>query len=417
MSLLPTVQNNKEEVMVKKTVSKNISAGRVIKRGSKRLAPVEQVTDRKKATGFGVKSTFEPLRKLSISQIRDLILASFWIDTAINTITDEVVKYDLKTKPTDTDIDAFLRYPSKKEPLMIVRKKYLKDMLRYGNGCCTIKYSRRRPSELIPAPGYLLRVTDDDKYKFLKQEGSGFLSDDKGNELEFTSKEIMHFQIDADSDATMARAPIEKIYEMVKADKSIAEELAKFVDRGFFMPSFISLPKTNGKDVEEFVEFLNNMVSEGAKIFGINREANLQEIKYWSAKDIIEAHRWTGTCVASVYKVPPFMLNLVSDVGSLNAREQKSRFLENVILPILKYESYIYTLTIAKKGFKKLDVDIIAPEIVTLLNYNRARVAAMLTDNDEPLLTIDEGRGLFFGLAPKNAKASKKTKTKEDPKE
>lgn len=397
----------------RKTVSKG-SDVKVIKKGSKRLAPVEQVKDREKATGFGVKSTYEPLKKLSVTQIRDLILTSFWIDTCINTIVDEVIKHDLKSG--DKNIDAFLKYPSKKEPLMILRKKYLKDMLRYGNGCCTVKYSRRRPSELIAAPGYLLRVTNDDKYKFLKQEGSGYLSNKDGKELTFTDKEIMHFQIDADSDSTLARSPLEKVYEMVKADKSIAEELAKFADRGFFLPSFISLPKSNAKDVEEFVEFLNNMVSEGAKIFGLNKEANLQEIKYWSAKEIIEAHRWTGTCVASVFKVPPFMLNLVADVGSLNAREQMSRFLENVILPILKYESYIYTMVLAKKGFKKHDVEITAPDIVTLLNYNRARIATMLTDSDEPLLTIDEGRELFFGLPPKNSSTKKTTKDSDSDK-
>ena len=371
-----------------------------LKKGAKRLAPVEQVTDSEKASGFGVGSTYEPISKLGITQIRDLILTSFWIDTCINVIVDEVIKYELKTVPEVAEIDAFLKYPSEKEPLMMIRKKYLKDMLRYGNGCCTIKYKRRRPSELLVAPGYLLRITNKDTYKFLSQSGSGFLKDTAGKkDLEFSAKEIMHFQIDADSDSTMARSPIEKIYDMVKADKGIAKELYKFVDRGFFMPSFISLPKTNKKDVEEFVEFINNMVSEGAKVFGINKEATLQEIKYWSAKDIISAHSWTGLCIASVYKVPPFMLNLVADTGSLNAREQRTRFLENVVLPILKYESYLYTLVLAKKGFKNMEATISAPEIVTLLNYNRARIATLLTGGEQ-VLTPNEIRDLFFGLPP-----------------
>lgn len=388
--------------MATRKTSKMVSDTTVVK-SSQRLQKTEQVRDRVRSTGFGsAKPTYTPLKNLSTTQIRDFLLTTVWAETCIQTIVDEVVKYDLYTDPINEEIDAFLKFPSEIEPMLTVRKKYLKDMLRWGNGVCVVQFKKGKPSGLVTPPGYTLQVTDDTppKYRFTKIGSDEFLKDTNGTEIVMTNKEVIHFQLDADSDSTQARSNLERAYNDVLADKQMSESLANFTEKGFMKPAFLSLPKTNSADVKEFIEYLNAMISDNAKLFGINKEANLTEIPYWSATEIIEMQRWVGMKVAAVYKVPPFMINLVQDVGSLNAREQRARFLENVVLPILTYEAYMLTAGIVRKGYQNLDTQISSPIISTKLNYDRARIARLLVGQEEQLLTADEARKIFFNLPP-----------------
>lgn len=401
--------------MAKKNAGQVANNSTVVK-SSKRLQKTEQVRDRQRAAGFGAaKPTYVPLSNLSVTQIRDFLLTTVWAETCIQTIVDEVVKYDLYTDPADKKIDAFLKFPSDREPMLTVRKKYLKDMLRWGNGACVIQYKNNVPVGLVTPPGYTLRLTDDNppKYKFLLVGSSSEFLQENGKDIEMTNKEVIHFQLDADSDSTLARSNLERAYNDVLCDKQMAESLANFTEKGFIKPAFLSLPKTNSADVKEFIEYLNAMISDNAKLFGINKEAKLTEIPYWSATEIIEMQRWVGMKVAAVYKVPPFMINLVQDVGSLNAREQRARFLENVVLPILTYEAYMLTGSIVRKGFKNLETMISSPVISTKLNYDRARIARILVGNDEQLLTGDEARKIFFNLPPIEEKDKKVVKPTE----
>ena len=367
----------------------------------KRIKAPEQVRDRLETSGFGDKGYYKPLSKLSPAQIRDILIANSWVDVCVNTIVDEVIKYPLASSPINDDIEALLKYPSETEPLFTIRKKYLKDMLRYGNGCCVLVYKNGKPVGLRVVPGYLLRVTADEppKYKFLELDKETFLKNGKtGKDMEFSGKEVMHFQIDADSDSTIARSPLEKIYDDLSSDKNINKSLVKFSSKGFYLPSFFSIEKINKGDLSEFVEFVSSIYGEGGKIGGINKKAELTNVPCWTADDIIRMQRWIGLKVANAFKVPPFMLNLIEDTGSLNAREQRQRFLENVILPIVEYETYIYTMVLAIKGFEKKDVSIASTLAGTKLSYDKAKTAKLLNKGD--ILTVDEIRHSFFNLQP-----------------
>ena len=384
-------------------------------RTSKRLKPVEQVRDRAKTVGFGAAvPTYDAPSQYGVDTLRNLILATVWAETCINTIVDEVVKYPLFTAPTDEKIEAFLQYPSEKDPLFMIRKKYLKDMLRWGNGACVVEMKGKTPNGLVVVPGYTLRVTDDNppKYKFLKiGSSSEFKTDEGGSDIELTDREMMHFCIDQDSDSTLGRSPLERAYLDLNADKESTTKLSEFLKRGFYKPFFLSFEKgvsVTKKELQEFVEYLNALVEEGAKALGINKKVNFSEIPYLSATEIIELQRWIGLKIASVYKVPPFMLNLVQDVGSLNAREQKARFLENVVMPILEYEAFMYTMVIARKGFKNTDVAITSHVLGTKLNYDRARIARLLAGATMEILSQDEIRALFFNLPSLNEKKKSK---------
>jgi phage portal protein BeeE len=389
----------------------------VSKDSAVRLKQGEQVRDRKtEAVGFGTsKGTFAPYQNLSVTQIRQLIFSTIWAETCIETIVDEVTKYPLYTDPENEDIDTFLKFPSDKEPQFLIRKQYLKDMLRWGNGGCIIEYKNKKPNQLVVVPGYTIRVTDDEphKYKLLKLGSTTvFETDANGNDLEFSQQELMHFCINKDSDSTLARSPIERIYSELVGEQESAKKVTELIKSGFHKPAFISFKKgstINKKDLEAFIEYMNALIVGGAKLLGINKEVDLKELPFMSSNEVIEMQKWIGLKVASVYKVPPFMMNLVSDTGSLNAREQKARFLENVVMPIIQYEAFLYTNVLVRKGFKKLDVEITSHVLGTKLNYDRAKIANMLVgDGMNGILTLDEARKLFFNLPPKGSEKLKK---------
>lgn len=386
-----------------------------------RLQPFEQTSDKKKTAGFGTaKAHYMPYSNLTVSQIKELIMATVWAETCVQTIVDEVIKYPIICDNEDATISAFLKFPSEKEPLMSIRKKYLKDMLRFGNGAVVIQKKGQKPYQLVAVPGYSLRVTDDNppKYKFLKVDEGGvsssvFLQDKKGNDVTFDIDEVMHFQIDAESDSTLAPAPLARVYNEVLTDKYIGQRLTQFIQKGFYKPSFLSLPGINKKDLEEFVELLNASLSEDSKMYGINKEGTCTAIPFMDAKDVVELDRWMGLKIAAVYKVPPFMVNLIQDTGSLNAREQKARFLENVVLPILEYESYIYTVVLARLAFKNEAVEITSPLIGTKLNYDRARIARLLVGNADSIISVDEARKSLFNLPPMGTASTSTKKTQK----
>ncbi len=390
-----------------------------------RLFDLEQKKETSRTVVFatGEAKVFEPKKLLSISEIQELMIYCSWILDCIDVITREVIKFPLYVSPKGKgkEVQSLLDYPSLTKPLCLIRKQYLTDMLLYGNGGCQIVYKKGIPTYLVPVPGYTIRVKEGKKeeeieYTFTDvKTWGGFKtkeSKDKKKEepIVLKLKEFMHFAIDAMSDQTLAMSPVDRISNVVKTDKNILAKMVAFSQRGFINPHILLLPQAGKKDLEKFVEFLSGIFSEGKKLVGINKEGNAIELKGWSAKDIIDLQRWIGLRVANVFHIPPFMLNLVEDVGSLNAREQRARFLENVILPILEYETHLYTTILVRLGFEKDDIIITSPLIGTRLNYDRARIARMLVGTDDRILTPEEARVLFFGLPPKPVKYSGKNK-------
>jgi len=360
----------------------------------------------------------------TVSEIKDLIKDDFWINACVSTIADEVVKYPLTVQlekgiKSNTylrgqiaKINAFLKYPSDVEPFFLIRRKYIKDMLRYGNGCCLIDYNKNVPSKLRVAPGYTLGVTDKEPvtYVFRKAKLSdSLLTDDKGKTIELTNKQVMHFQLDADSDSPLASSPLNPLYYHLGSDIELVKRVMLTSKKGGLLPSMLGVERANEKIFKSFLKWMNKELENGAAIAGLNKKVAINELPHWTGAETINMFRWFGNCIATAFKVPPFMLNLVENVGSLNAREQYSRFLENVVEPILKYESYLFSMILVKKGFLSTKLEITHPMIATKLNYSRARIARTLSTQDQEIFTVDEIRKDIFGM-------ESKTNTTEKPK-
>jgi len=352
----------------------------------------------------------------TVSEIKDLIKDDFWINSCVNTIADEVVKYPLTVqlekgiksnnhlKEQITKINSFLKYPSDVEPFFLIRKKYIKDMLRYGNGCCLVDYKNNTPYKLRTVPGYTVGVTTKEPptYVFRKAKLSDTLLTNKdGKTIELTNKQVMHFQIDADSDSPLANSPLNPLYYHLGSDIELIKRVMLTSKKGGLLPSIMGVERAEKTIFKSFLKWMNKELENGAAVTGLNKKIVVTELPHWTGAETINMFRWFGNCIATAFKVPPFMLNLVENVGSLNAREQYSRFLENVVEPILKYESFLFSLTLVKKGFLATKLEITNPMIATKLNYSRARIARTLSTKDQEIFTIDEIRNDIFGMESK----------------
>lgn len=390
---------------------------KIKKRKDERILDPEQTWNYQSYVGMSdsnSKTWLQSSPNYSIADIKDLLQDDFWLRACINTIVDEVVKYPLKAQIASDvksnqylerlvkQIDGFLKYPNYKEPLFVLRKKYLKDMLIYGNGVCVIDYKGDTPSQLRAVPGYTLGVTDKEPptYVFCKTKDTNTLLTDKnGKTIELTQKQVMHFQIEADSDGLVADTPLNPLYYHFGTDIELIKRVMLTAKKGGRMPAILSTDNKTATDpFKKMLRWMNSQLENGSTLIGLNKKFTVTELPNWSATDILNIFKWMGMVIATIYKIPPFMLNLVENTGSLNAREQYSRFLENVIEPILKYEAYIYTLNLVKRGFNTANIEITTPMVATKLNYSRARIARLLSNKDQEILSVEEIRKLIFGL-------------------
>ena len=386
---------------------------RVVKVTKERIADPEQIWRSKTYFGYSDKQEtyFQDTSTLTVSDIKDLLATDFWIKSCVNTIVDEVIKYPLTAaieKGVKSNsyllkqvkrINSFLKYPNEKEPLFLLRKKYLKDMLFYGNGVCVIDYKGKNPYKLRAIPGYTLGVTEKEPptYVFQKVKSSDYLTDKNGKKIELTLNQVMHFQIEAMSDDLLAETPLNPLYYHLWTDTELIKRVMRIAKKGGRLPATLSVEKSTQKTFISMLKWMNKSLDAGASLVGLNKKMDVNPLPHWSATETIAMFKWMGMAIATVYKVPPFMLNLVENTGSLNAREQYSRFLENVVEPILKYEQYLYTLCLVKRAFKVSSIEITAPMVATKLNYSRARVARTLSTKDTEIFSVDEIRKDIFG--------------------
>jgi len=91
-------------------------------------------------------------------------------------------------------------------------------------------------------------------------------------------------------------------------------------------------------------------------------------------------------------------MGLISGVGSMNAREQMDKFRDTVIAPILEYEAHLYTMILVRNGFKDMETEITSSVLGNNLNYTRAKLADMLYNKGEGVMTKDEVRTDILGL-------------------
>jgi phage portal protein BeeE len=206
----------------------------------------------------------------------------------------------------------------------------------------------------------------------------------------------MHFCFDKDSDATMGRPPVEGVYSLVLTDINLTAGLRDFTSKGFYKPFFLSGDGINKTDMTALLEFIEAGMIEANRSFGVNKNMTLKDMPVWDTKEMLTAIKEVGMAVSTAYGVPPFMMNLVSDAGSMNAREQYAKFISSIVEPLVKYEAYVYSVILAKLGFKKTDVDITYKDTVSRLSLDRARVAKDLVNAG--IITPNEARANYYNL-------------------
>lgn len=377
---------------------------------------VEKPEEVPNASIGNITATAEPVEEgLSVDQIKQLYIQNSWIRKYINTIVRACLKYKLQAvvvedyKGSTTaeahakEVNDLLKYSNETEAFTSVRKKYLNDLLLYGNGAVEIAPKVGTPKFLYAAPGYMLRVDTDSSgnikdpkmaYYFLPVGSTNIEEKDKTVEKAYPSNAIVHLKLDELSDRVYGISPMDSIVREITADVKSLQDLQKG-DYGI-APQLIKFPKQSKAFVEGVVKLIQQVLTGkgGNKVIGVNVDADHIKLSDKKYTDEFEFQKWL-VMRHNIYGIPPFKLGFVSEVGSMSAREQREEFL-GLIETLVQYECEVLTLVLLKNRLGYKDIEIVCPALITRLDFEKARVLDRLVGSG--IVTSNEAREKYLGL-------------------
>ena len=363
-----------------------------------------------------IAATAEPIVEgLTVEQIKDLYIQNCWIRKYINTLVRACLKYKLQAVVVEEfkgsaesekharQINDLLKYSNETEAFTSVRKKYLNDLLLYGNGAIEISPKVGDPKFLYSGPGYMLRVDTDEcgnikdpkmAYYFLPVGGAQIEEKDKTAENAYPSNSVVHLKLDELSDRIYGISPMDSITGEISADVKSLKDMQKG-DYGVG-PQLLKFPKQSKSYVESVVKLIQQVLTGkgGNKVIGVNVDAEVLKLSDKKYADEFEFQKWLVQR-HNVYGIPPFKLGFVSEVGSMSAREQREEFL-GIIETLVQYECEIITLVLLKNRFGYKDIEIVCPALITRLDFEKARVLDRLVSAG--IVTPNEAREKYLGL-------------------
>lgn len=335
-----------------------------------------------------------------------------WVRKYVNTIVNGMLRYKLQAvlidgaDPNDqANVDALkqvnllLTYANESETFGDVRSKYLKDFILFGNGTMEISPKNGHTvKNLYAAPGAYLKIMADESGNISKGQAYGFIDPKLGDVAEggwYSLDDIVHFKMDALSDRLFGQSPISASSYELLADSKAAKEMG----RGDFgvTPQLLIMPKATKNFVDSVLRAVQQVITgrAGNKIVTASAE-DLKTVKLSGKeyKDEFEFQKWLVQR-HNVYGIPPFKLGFVSDVGSQSAKEQREEFLTLIEL-MVTYECEKLSLVLCSQKLKLENVKIVAPALVTRVDYEKSRVLDRLVSVG--IITPNEARSKYLGL-------------------
>lgn len=348
----------------------------------------------------------------SAEAIQDLYISNSWIRKYINSIVRGCLQYKLKAVIADPaaknqtslqkqadQINVLLTYANPSEIFTDVREKYLKDFLLHGNGALELApKGKNEVLELFAAPGYLLRAHYDESGNVDPKKAYYFINPDTAEvdkSKTYRVTDVVHFKMDQLSDRFYGISPISSIYPEITADGKCQKDMAR---GSFGVPhQIVTFPKQTKTFIDKFMMSVQTLLSSkgGNKIIAVNVEGmskvNLSERSYTDEfnfqKWLVQRH--------NIYGIPPFKLGFVSEVGSMSSKEQREEFLALIeTLVIYECEKLSLILVRGRMGFE--GIKIVAPELITRLDYDKARTLDRLVG--QGIITPNEARERYLGL-------------------
>ncbi len=346
---------------------------------------------------------------LTATAIANFYVTNSWVRKYINTLVYGCIRYKLvafpapgvgtgKTKAHVEEVNALLNYANGQEIFSDVREKYLKDLLLYGNGALEIQPKAGKVvKELFAAPGYLLRGKIDSNGNINVKQAYAFLDPNTGTESKatFGIEDIVHFKLNQLSDRFYGSSPINSIYKELNTDTKAIKEM----ERGDFgvVPQIIAFPKQTKVFIDKIITSIQTVITGkgGNKVISVNSE-DIKKIALTDKtyKDEFEFQKWLVQR-HNIYGIPPFKLGFVSETGSMSAREQREEFL-TLIMTIVTYEAEKLTHILCYKRLGYEDVIITCPELVTRIDFDKARVLDRLVQAG--IITPNEAREKYLGM-------------------
>lgn len=367
------------------------------------------------AVSSGTEFTDPEERTLSADQLSTLYLTNSWVRKYIDILANGCAHYKLQAVPAPgvnagaakahcQEINTILTYANDVETFSDVRVKYIKDLLLFGNGALEVQPKTGTSIKfLYAAPGYLLRAKFDLNGNLATANCYAFMDPQTGEEGKVTygKEDIVHFKLDQLSDRFYGSSPIAAAYKEFNADSRAIKEM----ERGDFGISaqVIAFPKQTKSFITSVMSSIQAVITGkgGNKVVSVNTDSVTRvPLSDKTYKDEFEFQKWLVQR-HNVFGIPPFKLGFVEATGSMSAREQREEF-QALISTLVTYECEKLTLILCRARLKFEDVVIIAPELVTRLDYEKARVLDRLVMSG--IITPNEAREKYLGLGRVNDK-------------
>lgn len=348
-------------------------------------------------------------KTLSADQLSTLYLTNSWVRKYVNIIANGCAHYKLQAVPAPgvnagaakahcDEVNFILSYANEVETFSDVRTKYLKDLLLYGNGALEVQPKTGTSIKFVyAAPGYLLRAKYDANGNLAKSGCYAFMDPKTGVESTITygQEDIVHFKLDQLSDRFYGSSAIGAAYKEFNADTKAIKEM----ERGDFGigAQIIAFPKQTKSFITTVMSSIQSVITGkgGNKVVSVNTEAMTRiPLSDKTYKDEFEFQKWLVQR-HNVFGIPPFKLGFVDSTGSMSAREQREEF-QSLISTLVTYECEKLTLILIRARLKYEDVVITSPELVTRLDYEKARVLDRLVMSG--IITPNEAREKYLGL-------------------
>lgn len=364
---------------------------------------------------------------LSDSSILNLYLSNTWVRKYINILVNGCLRYPIQARireghETDPNVDAhlediqnLLKNPNAIEPFRSIRSKYLKDLFLFGNGAMEIspqEKAKGKVTDLHAAPGYLLRVATDEFGNIDPKKAYSFVDPTTGMPLEkiYPSSGIIHFKLDELSDRVYGTSAL----AVASSEFTTDSKTTKVFEGGMgaISPTLISFPKTSIRFVDNVIAKLQTLYSgkSGVKIAGINVDAKDIKLSNATPDSAVNFQRWIALR-HNVFQIPAFKLGIADSAGALSTKEQREEFL-SFLETIIQYECDLLTLALIKNRFGYDDIEIIAPNIITRVEFDKTRVVERLVKAG--VITPNEGRTRYLGLPPSDEPRANSLQFPED---
>ena len=361
---------------------------------------------------------------LTAENINNYYISNSWVRKYVNSIVQACLHYKLTAVAMPNvkqgtvqaqldEINALLVFANPAETFTDVRSKYLKDLVLHANGALELQpKAGKTVKELYAAPGYLLRANYDKNGNINLKQAYSFIDPQLGDvntKVTYGVEDVCHFKLDQLSDRFYGSSPLQSTYKELNADTKAIKD----IERGDFgvPPQVLAFPNQTKAFVDRVMMAIQQIITgrAGNKIVSVNasdvKKVTLTDRTF---KDEFEFQKWLVQR-HNVYGIPAFKLGFVSETGSMSAKEQREEF-QNLIYSLVTYECEKLTLTLCKQRLGYEGIQIVAPELITRLDYDKARVLDRMVQSG--IITPNEARTKYLGLAPVTDKYADQLKQK-----